>query len=79
MKVYVVVITEKDGKDMYELTSFYDCYSTFDKARRSIFDKVEPFAYCRKIKETDMKNVFEITDEQGKHLQTLRIVDLFVQ
>lgn len=80
MKVYVVIITEKDGqKGMDKLTSVFECYSTFEKAKQTIFDKIKPFAYCRKVKETDRKNVFEITDEQGKHIQTLAIVDLFVQ
>ena len=80
MKVYVVIIEEKEGRSgLNVLTDLFQCYSSFDKAKKAIFDKVQPISYNRSVRVTDRKDIFEITDKDGNHIQTLRIVDLFVQ
>ena len=71
-KVYVIII-----KETHTLTSLYECYDSFKKAVEFIMSCVGNYPN-RKLLKTDLKNEFEVTDENGGHIHTLQIVDLWV-
>lgn len=68
-KIYAIVI-----KETGVLTSRYECYDTFDKAK-SFINEHRP--YNCELRETELKNEFEVWKE-GNYLHTLQIIDLWV-
>ena len=68
-RVYVVVVRDKNV-----ITDTSSCYDSYQKARKSIYDKIAPFAYCREVKES--RNHFVVTDKEGKYIHTLEILEM---
>lgn len=72
-KIYLIVI-----KDTGMLTGRYECYDSFEKAKKRIEDDLSHWKHERELRETKMKNEFEVWDKEGKYRHTLQIVDLWV-
>ena len=71
-KVYVITIKES-GK----LTSFYEAYSTFEKAVKHL--KTTCRQFNRQLRETELKNTFKVYTDAGDFVHTLQIIDLWLR
>lgn len=72
-KVYVIII-----KETGELTSRLEAYESFEKAKKDIYEALKEHSHERELRETELKNEFEVWDKQGNRIHTLQIVDLWV-
>lgn len=72
-KVYVIAIKESEL-----LCSTFECYDSFELAKGSIYKSVKAFPN-RKILETNLRNEFDIVDNNCVHVHTLKIIDLWLR
>lgn len=74
MKVYLVCIRENEKSVYYPFEGYY----SFEKAKKHIFETQKKFDN-RKVQETDRRNEFLVTDNDGKYIHTLVIEDIWVR
>jgi len=72
-KVFIIEIKESNT-----LVSTFEAYDSFKKAKGSIFEAAKRY-FDRKVLETSLKNEFEVVQEDGTHIHTLRIIDLWLR
>jgi hypothetical protein len=72
-KVYIIAIKENDL-----LCSLFECYDSFELAKKSIYRSAKNYPN-RKVLETNMKNEFDIVDNDCIHIHTLKIIDLWLR
>ena len=72
-KVYIIAI-----KESKLLCSTFECYESFELAKKSIYNSAKNFPN-RKILETNLKNEFDIVDNNCVHVHTLKIIDLWLR
>jgi hypothetical protein len=71
-KIYIITIKES-GK----LASIDEAYSTLDNAVKRIKNTCKPNGY--QLRETELKNEFQLYTHAEEFVHTLRIVDLWVR
>ena len=71
-KVYIIAVKETNL-----LCSTFECYASFELAKKSIFDSAKAFP-DGKVMVTNMKNEFDIV-RNGHYVHTLKIVDLWLR
>lgn len=72
-KVFIIAIKENNL-----LCSTFECYDSFELAKESIYRSAKNFP-GRKVRETNMKNEFDIVDKDLIHVHTLKIIDLWLR
>jgi len=72
-KIYLVLI-----KETGVLAGRHECYDSFEKAKKSIEDNLSLWKHVRELRETKLKNEFEVWDKDGNYRHTLQIIDLWV-
>lgn len=72
-KVFIIAVKENSL-----LCSLFECYDSFELAKKSIYRAAKNYPN-RKVLETNMKNEFDIVDNECIHVQTLKIIDLWLR
>lgn len=75
-RIYLVAVI-RNGKP--SLDNVYEAYDSREKAEKWIFDTAKTFADRRVKKSEKMKCDYDVTDDKGNFIHTLRIVEMWLR
>lgn len=75
-RIYLVAVM-RNGKP--SLDNVYEAYDSREKAEKWIFDTAKTFSDRRVKKSEEMKCDYDVTDDNGNYIHTLRIVEMWLR